>query len=289
MTTSYFKVVCGVLIWAVINGLIIKDAGSVIAPTVLGALMSLVGVILFLPHLFTNPWPEFNSRQKWFLLGLGLSAALNNSFFYTALASKDSDAKIAGIVLIHYLASIIAIVWTALPIFREKLDKTSLVAITIGFLGLVIMTGENWLGHGLWFYFALLSAFFYSLEIVFSRQVSVTGVDPYFSSFAKLGFQLIVMPLVGLYLGHSFSVPANQYLYIVFAGLLLFVSFILVFSGFKNVPVKHFSVLGYLDRLGAIAIARFWWKESFGLNVWIGGAMILLAELPLLFKKKGAN
>lgn len=285
MTISYFKVVCGVLIWAVINGLIIKDAGSVVAPTVLGALMSLVGVILFLPHLLCNSWPKFNNRQKWFLIGLGLSAALNNSFFYTALATKDADAKVASIVLIHYIASIIAIIWTALPIFREKLDKTSILAITIGFWGLAIMTGENWLGHGLWFYFALLSAFFYSLEMVFSRQVSVAEVSPYFSSFTKLGFQLMIMPLVGFYLGHSFTVPSGQYLYIIFAGLLLFVSFILVFSGFKKVPVKHFAVLGYLDRLGAIAIAWFWWKESFGLNVWIGGAMILLAEIPLLFKK----
>lgn len=287
--TSYFKVICGVLIWAVINGLIIKDAGSVVSPTVLGALMSLVGVILFLPHLLRNPWPQFNDRQKLFLLGLGLSAALNNSFFYTALASNEPSARVGSIVLIHYSASIIAIIWTVLPIFREKLDKTSFIAITIGFLGLVIMTGENWFGHGLWFYFALLSAFFYGLEIVFSRQVSVIGVNPYFSSFTKLSFQLTIMPLIGLYLGHSFSVPANQIFYIVFAGILLFTSFILVFSGFKDVPVKHFSVLGYLDRLGAVAIARFWWKESFGLNIWIGGAMILLAELPLLFNKKEAN
>lgn len=282
---SYLKIICGVLIWAVINGLIIKDAGSVVAPTVLGALMSLVGIVLFLPYLFLNPWPKLSKKQKIFLLGLGLSAAINNSFFYTALAM--GDAKVSSVALIHYFASILAVLWVAfLPKFKERMDAASLIAVSLGIIGLIVMTGSTLLEHKLWLYFALLSAFFYSLEIVFSRQSSLSEVSPYISAFTKLGFQLLIMPVVGLYLGHSFHIPVNQYAYITFAGVLLFISFILVFSGLKRVPVKHFSALGYLDRLGAVAIARFWWKESFGLNIWIGGLLILLAELPLLFKNK---
>ncbi len=282
---SYLKIVCGVLIWAVINGLIIKDAGSVVAPTVLGALMSLVGIILFLPYLLLNPWPKLSKKQKIFLFGLGLSAAINNSFFYTALAM--SDAKVSSVALIHYFASILAVLWVVfLPKFKERMDAASIIAVSLGIIGLIVMTGSTLLEHKLWLYFALLSAFFYSLEIVFSRQSSLSEVSPYISAFTKLGFQLLIMPIVGLYLDHSFYIPANQYAYIGFAGVLLFISFILVFSGLKQVPVKHFSALGYLDRLGAVAIARFWWKESFGLNIWIGGLLILLAELPLLFKNK---
>lgn len=282
---SYLKIICGVLIWAVINGLIVREVSSLVAPTVLGSLMSLVGVILLLPYLFINPWPKLNKNQTLLLMGLGMSAAVNNSFFYTALAMNDS--MVSSVALIHYFASILAVLWVAfIPKFKERLDLASLIAISLGIIGLIVMTGSTLLEHKLWLYFSLLSAFFYSFEIVFSRQSSLNEVSPYISAFTKLGFQVLMMPIVGLLLGHSFYVPSNQYGYIVFAGILLFISFILVFSGLKRVPVKHFSALGYLDRLGAVAIARFWWKESFGLNIWIGGLLILLAELPLLFKNK---
>lgn len=281
---SYLKIVCGVLIWAVINGFVIKDAGAVVAPTVLGALMSLVGIILFLPRLILNPLPRFTGKQKIVLSGLGLSAAINNSFFYTALATNDSTANIATIVLIHYFAAILSVGWVALiPVFKEKIDKATFISAVLGVIGLIIMIGNNWFEHKPWFYFAFLSAFFYSFEMVFSRQVK--DVDPYFSSFTKLGFQFLLMPLVGLALGHSFAIPAEQLAYIGLAGLFLFGSFILVFSGMTKVPVKHFAALGYLDRVGAIAIDKFYWGEKYGLNVLIGGLVMILAEIPILFSK----
>lgn len=281
--SGYLKVVGAVLIWAVINGLIIKDAGSHIAPTVLGAMMSLVGVILFLPSLAVSGWPKLDGKKKFALFGLGLSAALNNSFFYTALTMT----AVYNAALIHYFASVLAIVWVGIvPVFKEKIDKASLVSVILGIAGLIIMTGSSWLEHKLWLYFALFSAFFYSLEIVFSRQVSLNQIDPKFSAFTKLFFQLLIMPIVGLILGHPFSVPVSQLLYMVFAGFLLFVSFVLIFSGLKTVPVKHFSVLGYLDRVGAIAIGRFYWGEIFGPAVWLGGFLILIAELPIIFLRK---
>ena len=280
---GYLEVLGAVSIWAVINGLVIKDAGDHIAPTVLGALMSLVGVILFLPSLMLSGWPKLDRKKKIILIGLGLSAALNNSFFYTALTMT----AVYNAALVHYFASVLAVVWIAVvPVLKEKIDRASLISVMLGIAGLIIMTGSSWLEHKLWLYFAFLSAVFYSLEIVFSRQASLNEVDPKFSSFTKLGFQLLIMPMVGVILGQSFKVPLDWLPYVGVAGLLLFLSFILIFSGLKTVPVRHFSVLGYLDRVGAIAIGRFYWGEVFGPAVWLGGFLILLAELPIIFLRK---
>ncbi len=286
---SYLKIICGVLIWAVINGFVIKDAGSIVAPTVLGALMSLVGIIFLFPRLILKPWPKFSKKQRFFLAGLGLSAAINNSFLYTALATNDSDSNVTSIILIHYFAAILSVVWVSIiPVFKEKIDRATFLSVALGVIGLTIMIGNDWIKHERWFYFAFLSALFYSFEIVFSRQVK--EVDPYFSSFTKLGYQFLLMPVVGLALGHSFAVPINQLGYIGFAGLLLFISFVLVFSGMTQIPVKHFSVLGYLDRLGVIAIDKFYWGKMLGSNVLVGGLIMLLAEVPILFSiKKEAN
>lgn len=279
--SGYSQVIGGVLIWAVINGFVIKEVGQSVAPTILGALMSLVGVVLYLPYLLKN-LPSLGKKQVFYLFGLGIAAALNNSFFYTAIAVKN----VSEAALVHYFASVLAIVWIALiPLFKEKLDKASLLSVGLGLMGLLVMVGNGWLKNELWLYFALLSAFFYSFEIVFSGQVSRGNVSPHFSAFTKLFFQLMIMPFVAVLLGQSFSVRPDQYSPIVLAGLLLFGSFILVFSGLRNVAIKHFAILGYLDRLGAIAIGVLWWGERFGWNVWVGGALILFAEIPILFSR----
>ena len=280
---GYLQILGAVSIWAIINGLIVKDVGAQVAPTILGSLMSLVGVVLFLPKLISSGWPKLDKKSKALLLGLGFSAALNNSFFYTALTMT----AVYNAALVHYFASVLAILWISIiPRFKEKLDKGSLSAVILGIIGLIIMTGSSWLEHKLWLYFALLSAIFYSFEIVLSRQVSKNNIDPQFSSFTKLGFQLLIMPIAGFILGHSFRVPLDSLPYIGIAGLLLFLSFVLVFSGLKTVSTKHFSVLGYLDRIGAILIGRFYWGEVFGPAIWIGGILILVAEIPVLFFKK---
>src|SRR3989344_5898534 len=136
------EVLGAVSIWAVINGLVIKDAGDHIAPTVLGALMSLVGVILFLPSLMLSGWPKLDRKKKIILIGLGLSAALNNSFFYTALTMT----AVYNAALVHYFASVLAVVWIAVvPVLKEKIDRASLISVMLGIAGLIIMTGSSWL------------------------------------------------------------------------------------------------------------------------------------------------
>lgn len=282
---SYLKIIGGVLIWAVINGFIVKDVSHQVSPTILGALMSLVGVLLYLPYIAFWPKQKLNSHQVKFLLCLGLFAALNNSFFYTAL----SITKVANAGLVHYFASIIAIVWIAMvPTFKEKIDTASIISIILGVVGLIVMIGQGWVQHEWWLYLALISAFFYSWEIALSKKVSSIGISPHLSSFTKLASQLAIMPVVGLALGQSLYVPSSSHLAIVIAGFLLFLSFILIFSALKDkrITTKNFSIIGYLDRLGVIAIGFFWWKESYEWNVWLGGLLILLAEIPILFSRK---
>ena len=53
-----------------------------------------------------------------------------------------------------------------------------------------------------------------------------------------------------------------------FSGVLLFTSFILYFSGVQVVPVKHSAVLGYVDRIGAILLGAYFFKERLTKNVW---------------------
>ena len=77
----------------------------------------------------------------------------------------------------------------------------------------------------------------------------------------------------------------TEWLKIILAGGLLYLSFVLYFSGVQTVPVKHSAVLGYIDRIGAIVLGAYFFKEKLTKSVWLGGALILAAGLLVaLFK-----
>lgn len=272
---GHLKIIGAVLIWAIINGLVIRGISQHISPTTLGALMSLVGLV---PLIIFIKRFSLSSRQIRILVFLGVTAALNNSFFYTAIAIKD----VSTIVLVHYFAASLAVVW-AQWVLNERLNKANILSVLLGLTGLMIMLGRQWFVWAPWMLFATLSAFFYSWEIIYSRIASRENIDPIYSAFSKLSSQMVLMPVVGFFLGHSLNVPAGTVFPIILAGLLLVGSFWLVFDGLRHVSATHFSILAYLDRLGAIAIGFFWWHEPITISILIGGGLILVAEIPILF------
>ncbi len=282
---GYLEVLGAVLIWAIINGLVIKGVKKTSGVGV-GTWMSLVGVVIFsIMFLFKNPFTELTHYQMTMLALLGLVSALNNSLFYTALKMT----YVYNAALLHYFASILAIILIAfVPMFQEKLTPVDIAAVLIGFAGLAVITLPSWQGNSSkkWIYFALGSACFYSLEMVFGRIVSTHGVAPNISAFVKLLAQAGIMPIVALTLGQSIKIGEKKEKWmIVIAGVLLFLSFILYFCGVQIVPVKHSAVLGYIDRIGAILLGAYFFKERLTKNIWIGGTLILGASSLVLFFK----
>lgn len=278
---GYLQVLGAVLIWAVINGLIVK--GIKTSGTGVGTWMSLVGVAIFgMVFWGVNPFSGMSGYQLKMLAILGLSAALNNGLFYTALKMT----YVYNASLLHYFASVLAILLIAfVPIFQETLAPVDILAVLVGFVGLAIITVPNWQSSSKkWIYFALGSAVFYGLEMVFGRIVSTSGVAPNVSAFVKLTGQAAIMPLMGMLLGQSLKVEnKKEWFKIVIAGVLLYISFILYFSGVQVVPVKHSAVLGYVDRIGAILLGIYFFKEKLTKNIWLGGALIMGAGLLVVF------
>jgi len=218
------------------------------------------------------------------LIQLGIFAALNNACYYTAL----KKTQVYNAALFHYFAPMLTIVWIFfIPQFRSTIYPIDLMVLVIGFLGILWIAAPNFKGDRRWMYFATGSAIFYSLEIVFSSYVSSSlHVSPNTSAFFKLSFQAVIMFLVALILGDSVMVKdKSEGRKLLFGGVLLYLSFILFFSGASHVRQLHLGLLSYIDRIGAILLAAVFFKEKITRNALVGGICILGASLStLLFK-----
>lgn len=277
--TGYLEILGAVLIWAVINGLLVK--GIKTSGVGVGTWMSVVGIAVFgVLFIFSgNPFSGLTASLGLNLALLGLFCAINNSCFYTALKMTE----VYNAALVHYFAAPLAVLTVMLiPSVHEAVSGPNFLAVIVGFVGLIIIAAPNLKGNRKWLYFALGSAVFYSLEMVWSGIVSKGGTDPNVSAFAKLASQAAIMPLVGLLIGQSVRVKdRSEWKKLIFAGVLLFLSFVLFFGGMATVPVKHLAVLGYIDRIGAIVLAAIFFKERLTRNVWLGGGLIILADVIL--------
>src|SRR3989344_502920 len=254
---DYLRIIGAVSIWAVINGYVIKGVNA--SPAAIGLWMGVVGCLICFIWFAINGinLKSLSSKAWWLLIGVGVFGGVYNVFFYTAIKMN----KVANVALVHYLAQPISVIWLVI-FLKEKLTGKFLSAMILGFLGIaVIAWNDGKLNTELWFIFAVFSAAFYSLEIVLSRALGTNNVEPMLSSFSKLLFQVISMTIGAALFGQALAVANSQILPIIIAGTLLYLSFRLIFKGLQKVSGKNFSILGYIDRLGAVAIGVIVFKE----------------------------
>ena len=281
---GYLEVIGAVSIWAFFNGILVKNIKT--SGAGVGMWTGLVGVLLFLASFVFgqtgSPFGELTRPQIVALIYLGIFAALNNACYYTAL----KKTQVYNAALFHYFAPMLTIVWIYfIPQFRSAIYPIDLVVLVIGFLGVLWIATPNFKGDRRWMYFASGSALFYSLELVFSSYVSgILNISPNTSSFFKLLFQAMIMPVAGLALREPLRVEnSGEVKKLIFGGVLLYLSFVLFFDGASQVRQLHLGLLSYIDRIGAIFLAAIFFKEKITKNALVGGICILGASLLVLF------
>ena len=281
---GYIEVLGAVTIWAVFNGILVK--GIKTSGVGVGTWTAVFGILAFLISFAGQSDKSSSFDPEPFsvamLICLGIFAALNNACYYTALKISIPNAA-----LFHYLAPLLVIFWaSSFEIFYQPITQASILAILIGLVGIVWLIGPNLKeGNKKLVMLGALSAIFYSLEIVFSGYVSQgLHIPSDVSAFTKLLFQALVMPIAGIALGDSVKVHhSREWPKIIAGGALLYLSFVLYFSGAETVSDLHRGVLGYIDRIGAILLGCWYFRQPITKNILIGGVLILGAGLLLIF------
>lgn len=280
---GYLAVLGAVSIWAFFNGILVK--GIKTSGVGVGTWTAIFGIVAFFISFVGKFEYDASIEPDYYpliiLACLGISAALNNACYYTALKISIPNAA-----LFHYLAPLLVIFWAlSFAMFRQPIPQTAVIALFIGFIGVFWLVGPNFKeGNRKLVLLGLLSAFFYSLEIVLSGYVSNRlHIPSDVSAFTKLLFQALVMPIVGLALGDSIWIKdSREWPKIIAGGALLYLSFVLYFAGAETVSDLHRGVLGYIDRIGAILLGCWFFRQAITKNILIGGILILGAGALLL-------
>lgn len=207
-----------------------------------------------------------------FLIGL-LGVIGNISYFYAFKLTT-----IANTVFIHYLAPPLVVLFA--PFFlKERTNKKVVYSVIISLIGLFIMLrpaeftfdSSNTIGM----VSALLSAFAYAGGVLLIKKGS-----RYYSSeemaFSQMMFSVII--LLPYILFARPGVAGHDILLLLILGFVYQgVVVLLFFKALHKLAAQNFSIITYLEPVGAVILALIFIKEIPSIFTLIGGTLILVS------------
>lgn len=212
---------------------------------------------------------------KW-AVGSGLALGLNWFFFFTAV----QKTTVANAVLSYYTSPILVALLSPL-LLRERVERKTALALTVGFGGVLLMmagpgaqlSANDLLGIGAGFG----AAFFYALLTISGKWIDLPA-------------QLLVLIQTGvsalIFAPYVIRRPLPGWpemaLLLMIGVIHTALALTMYFAGVKLVKVQQVGILGYLDPLSAIGFALIFLGEVPGWRAVAGGALILLSSYLII-------
>ena len=207
-------------------------------------------------------------------------AGLFLSLSFVAYIVAMSKTSVANVVFIISTQTIFLAIFGYL-FLREKINFKGFVAITLAFVGIVVMIGDS-INQGT--LFGNIVAF--AIPINFTILVMIIRKFPKLDMVPAIFYSGIFSGLYGLFLSNSMYFSANDLL----MGFLLGVpqlafGFICVTIGTKTTPAVTVGLLMLLETIFAPIWVWIFLNETPPLSVFTGGAIIIFAVILKSFDK----
>ena len=207
-------------------------------------------------------------------------AGLFLSLSFVAYIVAMSKTSVANVVFIISTQTIFLAIFGYL-FLREKINFKGFVAITLAFVGIVVMIGDS-INHGT--LFGNIVAF--AIPINFTILVMIIRKFPKLDMVPAIFYSGIFSGMYGLFLSNNLYFSAND----VLMGFLLGVpqlafGFICVTIGTKTTPAVTVGLLMLLETIFAPIWVWIFLNETPPLSVFIGGAIIIFAVILKSFDK----
>ncbi|MDO8281483.1 MAG: EamA family transporter [Thermodesulfovibrionia bacterium] len=285
---GYFKIIAAILIWSSL-GVFVRKAGLPTLSTVFyPAVIALVIQFLILSAKGQIKGSLKNAGSINNLLILSLIPFLflaNTLLFFFAF----KHTTIANSVLTHYTAPIFVAMLA--PLFlKEKIFKTTWIAIMLSSLGLWVMLGRpdftemlsvnNGNTRG------IIAGAFSGVAYAFII-LTVKGISSRFSSLFIVFVQNLVAVFVLMPFIAGTEITYQALPYLITMGLLhSTIAPILYVDGIRTVKANEAAILGYFEPVGAIILAFIFLQEAPEAMALLGGGLIILSGIMILRRKK---
>lgn len=283
MKQGYLWTLLATSIFAISSGILVKFI-TVPAFTLysIGAFWGIVFLLIVLAFkqrlrdLFSYP-----RKTLLLMLGVGLGISINNGLFFTALKS----GLVSNAVLTHYLAPLLVVLVFEPVMLKEKITTKNVLLSLMGLTGLFILVLPDLKGSiDLALIYGSLSAVFFAFHRVLEKKVTQTKADPLSAVVYK---NLVPMVLFSPFAIHSINEGVsvqNQLLLVLFGVLVLGLAFIILFKGIKLISATSVSILSYVEPIGAIILAAFFFNEPVSIYTFLGGLLIVSSGIGVIKK-----
>lgn len=204
-----------------------------------------------------------------------LLAIFNLLTIYSYISAiQQIEAGISALLL--YMAPIYVTIFAYVS--GEKIEKTTILALPLGFLGLYLMLSPYVEFHS-GILFGLLSGVTYAIVFTLSKKAREFHSSFQISFFNVFFGSLVLLPYF-LISGKSFSLPWALGLGLIPTAI----PFMLFAYGMKHVKLQKAPIIALVEPMFAILVGYFYFGELLSQKQILGGALVLLAT-AISFKK----
>ena len=259
----------------------IKIGVQEISPTLLVALRVLFGALTGLLAILLTRTPLPSQKGTWFALALLGVTNVALPFFLITWGEKSIDSAVAAIL--NATVPLFTLVIAHFYLQDERLNLPRLLALLIGFAGVVILLVKNFdptshnsiIGQGA----VLLATISYAFSAVYARLKTdrvpglVRGIMPVVSG-------SLVMWVATFATTPHISLPELPitWLAVLWLGVLgTGIAFILWYYLLQEIGPTRTTLVTYLLPLGGVILGVVFLKEPLSWNLLLGGVLIVLS------------
>lgn len=277
---GFLQVALGAILWAT-YGLFVRNlsypSGVIVFFRFFFGFLTLLVITIFSGKLY---WSQSIRRWKGLLLA-GVLCALSWHAYTFALVYTS----VANAVFLLYTAPCF-VVFLAPLLVKEKLEKTSVVALAICLTGsIIMMRGEGfhlgnagWLGDAI----GLSGGVFYALSILAVKRLPAEILGFTSNAYISLIITITAIPAMIPYL-HMIN-PMDLPILFVMGAVLQGIASSLCYLGLAKIKAQEASILYYFEPFSSVIFAFMFLGESLTSSVLAGGLLIITGGLFILIK-----
>ena len=247
----------------------------------IGFLRFLFGLIIIFPYLIKKKFIPYKTKNFKFYFIRGLFNLPMMILGFGALVYVPFEQFKA----LHFLSPIIVVLLSFI-IFREKIYMYRILALVIGFIGMIIIVRPGIVDFNIGTIMILISLTFWSLIIIVSKFVSKDD-----SPITMVTYQYTLMTIFALPLAIYFwQMPSLQSLIFVFigaiSGTILHLSLAL---SYKYAELSVTQPVWFSGLIFGSAFGFFVFNETPDVWTWIGGIVVFSSVLLITYNERSKD